>query len=329
MKMVNSTYLSLRVLRNNKIQNIQLNNTNLNTFHDYLIKQVVKEAIERTNAEWGPPPSPFCFFIMGSGGRFEQGIWSDQDHGIVFEKNSEEAEQYFLKLGKEISEGLFITGYDRCDGEVMASNPLWCKSRVEWEEQLTRWIQEATWDSIRHLLIFIDSRPIYGNGEHIYYLKKWAHEKVHERTLLFRILENTMHLKKGTNVLGQLLVETNGPYSGALNVKETAFLPYVNSIRLLAMKENIFTTSTLSRLKNLPEHVMSIQDQKLYEEQFLSLLQLRLLYGQHDNYEAGHYLQVEKLNKRQINELKDILKNGQKLHRYTRKLIEKGCKKCE
>lgn len=318
------TYLQLRKKRDLEIQNVSSNHILLNQFHDKLIQQVVNEAIRRIHQEWGPPPSPFCFFMMGSGGRFEQAIWSDQDNGLLFLEKSEEAMSYFLKLGKEISEGLFIVGYPRCDGEVMASNSLWCQSFLDWKKQLTKWVTDESWDSIRYLLIFMDARPLYGDGAHLDDLKIMVHKLIHEHHLLKRILENTMHVKKGINVLGKLLVETHGSHAGSLNLKETAFLPYVNSIRLLALKEKILSYSTLSRIQNLSPSTMSEADKKWYEEQFLKLLDVRLKYGSHENYESEHYLPIEKLNKEQIKEVKEILKAGLQLHLHTRKVIEKG-----
>lgn len=318
------TYLQIRKKRDQEIQNVSKKHFLLNQFHDQLILQVVNEAIRRVNDEFGPPPSPFCFFMMGSNGRFEQAIWSDQDHGILFLEKNGKNNQYFLNLGKEISKGLFIAGYPHCDGEVMASNSMWCKSLFDWKKQLTSWVTDESWDSIRHLLIFMDARPLYGDGVHLNDLKRNIHDMIHEQHLLKRILENTMHVKKGLNILGGLLVETHGKYAGSLNLKETAFLPFVNSIRLLAIKEKILSYSTLSRIKELPETIMSEVEKKFYEDHFFKLLEIRLKYGNHKDYESGHYLPIEKLRKHQVKEVKEILKAGLHLHQHTRKVIEKG-----
>jgi CBS domain-containing protein len=320
---VYGTYSEIRELRDRYIRNVQKDHVELNHFHDCIMMEVVKLSVSRLKMKLGPAPSPFSFFLMGSAGRFEQSIWSDQDHGIIYKENSPDAKQYFLTLGKEISEGLFQAGYAFCKGDVMASNPLWCKSFPEWQHQITDWIIESSWESIRHLLIFIDGRSLYGEPTYIDRLRKIIYHSSQKQKLLSRMIDNKLHLKKGVGVLGQFLIETHGTHSGMLNLKEKAFFPYVNSIRLFAIKENIMETSTLSRLHNLSDKVLPIHDRKLYVEQFIKLLNYRLKYGHHSDYESGHFLEIEKLSKEEKREMKNIIKIGTHLYQEMRKLAGK------
>ena len=237
-------YTTINAIRANGLSDASFSNEQLNHFHDLIYEQVIAAALSKLSKKYGDPPSPFSFFVMGSSGRMEQSIWSDQDHGLVYTSNSDEAHEYFLELGKEISEGLELAGYKKCSGSVMASNPLWCKSMKDWEEQLSHWVGESTWESIRHLLIFADARSIQGDPGLVSILKEKAFDKVKKEQLLLRMLENTMHLKKGVGVLGQLLVESHGPFSGSINLKESAFFPFVNAARLLSFYDGIRETPT-------------------------------------------------------------------------------------
>ncbi|WP_371017737.1 DUF294 nucleotidyltransferase-like domain-containing protein [Pseudalkalibacillus sp. JSM 102089] len=319
-------YEDLRKMREQQIKNVATDHFALNHFHDQLMSQIVYLAVEKVKKEWGPPPSPFSFFLMGSGGRFEQALWSDQDHGIVYEISSEEASNYFLKLGKEISVGLNTVGYEFCDGNVMASNPLWCKSVEEWKRQLENWMDDESFDAIRHLLIFIDARVLVGRGEFIEDLKQVIHSKIEESPyLLKRMLKNTMRLQKGLGVFGQILVETHGTHTGEINLKQTALFPYVNAVRLLALKESVMTTSTLARLGALSDNSRS--EWKQYEDKFKQLLQFRLRYGKQEDYEAVHYVTIDSLPKEKKKELKEIMKKGIELYNDTTKHIEKGVTK--
>ncbi|PLR96955.1 hypothetical protein CVD19_09930 [Bacillus sp. T33-2] len=318
-----NTYSEIRMLRDHYMNNGKLNHVELNKFHDHIMHQVVSLSVARISKKLGASPSLFSFFVMGSAGRFEQAVWSDQDHGIVYEDNGEDAQEYFLTLGKEISEGLSQAGYAFCDGGVMASNPLWCRSRTTWKQQLDDWVSETSWESIRHLLIFIDGRPIYGEGSYIDELKRLVYKSVRNENMLHRLLDNTMHVKKGVGFLGQLLVETHGKYTGSLNIKEKAVLPYVNAARLLALKGDILENSTLLRLKHLPEKIMAVRDRSLYEQQFLRLMEYRLSMGNHKDYDSGHYLAVDSLTKEQKDVLKEIIKNAAHLYQLARRQIEK------
>ena len=309
-------------IRDKWLSDASLSNEQLNHFHDLVYDQVLTAALSKVSKEYGIPPSPFCFFVMGSAGRREQSIWSDQDHGLVFTRKTDEAQEYFLKLGEEISEGLEIAGYKKCSGSVMASNPLWCKSMKDWETQLGIWVGESTWESIRYLLIFADARTIYGDHSLLNILKEKAFAEVKSKQLLLRMLHNTMYLKKGVGVLGQLLVETHGANTGSINLKETAFLPFVNAARLLSFCEGIKETATLSRISHISDSLMPNHDKSLYSTNFYALLDYRLKHGSHRDY-GGHYVNINNLTKDEKKALKQILKVGEQFYEHVRKLLER------
>jgi len=321
--MQHDPYIELVQLREENLKNVCHDHFKLNELHDELIHRVVALAIKQVSSQHGPPPSPFTFFVMGSAGRLEQSVWSDQDHGIIYLDTFDKAKSYFLTLGKEISKGLYLAGYRYCDGGVMAGNPFWCKSLNEWEQQLSKWMVESTWESIRYLLIFLDGRSIYGNIAYVEKLKDHIYQNMKQHHLLTKSLNNTLHLKKGINVLGNLLTETHGTHAGKLNIKEIGLFPYVNAIRLLSMKEKLRETSSLLRLEKIPDSLITKNDKAFFKKQFLNLLNYRLLYSDHKDYDSGHYLTVSRLTKEQIREVKEIIKAGAVLFHNTKRLLEK------
>ncbi|MDP4104125.1 MAG: DUF294 nucleotidyltransferase-like domain-containing protein [Bacillota bacterium] len=317
------SYEDIKKYRDLKMNDYLHDHFLLNQFHDEIMMQVVWISLKKLETEMGPIPSPFSFFVMGSAGRFEQGIWSDQDHGIIYEEKDQRTKKYFLHLGSEISKGLNQAGYQYCHGDVMASNPSWCKSLLEWQQQISDWAEEKSWESIRNLLILTDSRTLYGEKQYIHKLKQFSFMTVHNNKLLPQIYNNTLYFKKGIGVLGQFLAETHGNFSGQLNLKETAFIPFVNSVRFLAIKEKMFETSTLSRINQLPDEIFSKEEKEAYRHHFSKLLKYRLLYGNHSDYEASHYLNIAKLSKVQRKEIKEIIKSAVSLCYQLRRLVEK------
>ncbi|MBT2661168.1 DUF294 nucleotidyltransferase-like domain-containing protein [Bacillus sp. ISL-45] len=316
-------YSNINTLKAKGLTEASFNNEQLNHFHDLIYDQVISAAVSNFSEGYGSPPSPFSFFVMGSAGRMEQTIWSDQDHGLVFTAHNDDAKDYFLQLGKEISRGLELTGYKKCPGAVMASNPLWCKSMKDWEDQLGLWAGQSTWESIRYLLIFADARSIHGDSCLLSSLKDKAFNEVNREQLLLRMLDNTMYLKKGVGVLGQLIVESHGAFSGSINLKETAFLPFVNAARLLSFYEGIKETPTLSRISRVSDKVLPYHDNSLYSKNFSALLDFRLKHGAHRDYDSGHYVNTSKLTKGEKKSLKDILKVGEQFYEHVRKLFER------
>ncbi|QCR32761.1 hypothetical protein C1N55_11520 [Lysinibacillus sp. SGAir0095] len=307
------TYESIKEWKNANISFCLTNNVSLNTFHDQVMLRVLEVAIEKTKHK--KAPCNFTWFITGSGGRFEQGLISDQDHGIIYEESTLENDLYFKDLGEELSKGLDIVGYPYCNGHIMSSNPIWCKSYKEWELQLSKWMEDESWESIRYLQIFYDARALFGVEDYIRRLKATIHQYQKEHpTTLRRFMENVKHHKNAIGPMGQILVEQHGIYQGYINLKYSAFLPYVNSVRLLSIKEGLFETSTLGRITGLQEKEEYRELLKYCFVNFSLLMQYRLSLFQVEEYEDTHYLNVKNLTKEQRKEIKRILKYGKKIH---------------
>lgn len=313
-------YIEIRDWKSGHIQDYYSESSLLNDFHDKTMSLVFKQAILRLGK--GEPPCDFSWFIMGSGGRYEQGPISDQDHGVVYEISSPQNDQYFTELGKELSSGLNIVGYPYCQGNVMSSNHLWCKSLDRWRGQLLNWMEESSWEAIRNLQIFYDARALQGNKSFINELKDviYHYQKSHP-ALLKRFMENVMHIKGAIGPFGQFIVEDYGMHGGMINLKYTAFLPYVNAVRLLAIKEGLHETSTIDRINRLVRingYGPALRESKKH---FLVLLKYRNSLYDAKTYDDTHYLNVKKLSREERKEIKKILKDGKRLHQYVSTII--------
>ncbi|KKI93846.1 hypothetical protein WQ54_02000 [Bacillus sp. SA1-12] len=321
------SYESIKKWKDDHIHQYEFDTKQLNDFHDEMMRSASKLALFHLEKNVGLPPCKYTWFITGSGGRTEQGIISDQDHGLIYEEDSEQAGLYFKKLGEEYSKGLHAIGYPYCEGKIMSSNRLWCQSIADWKQQLFKWMDEQTWESIRYLQIFYDSRSLVGEKKYVDELKQsiFSYQKQHHK-LLQRFLDNVQHIKHSVGLLGQLYVETGGKYEGCIDIKKAAFLPYVNAIRLLAIKEGLVETSTLERIQRLCEKETYRNELIQYQHNFEKLLEYRLLvFANAESYDDIHYLNIRKLSKYERKEIKNILKGGKKLHQYVQGIIEKGC----
>ena len=310
--MVVETYESLREWKDQNVMSYLKDTISLNDFHDQIMQHVMCIAKCKLKDE---PPCDFTWFITGSGGRSEQGIISDQDHGIIYEKSGNDYEEYFKALGEELAFGLHVVGYPYCHGNVMSSNPLWCKSADDWKIQLEEWMREESWEAIRHLQIFFDARMLCGNQSRIHDLKLFIyHFQLDHSSLLQRFSANIKHVKNVIGPLGQILVEQHGFYQGCVNIKYAAFLPYVNAVRLLSIKEGIYETSTLDRMNQLIRIKKYEKMLKNCERNFLDLLKYRVSLMQIENYTDTQYLRIRNLSTEERKEIKRILKDGKRLH---------------
>ena len=81
-------------------------------------------------AEMGEPPGPYALFVLGSEGRQEQYLATDQDNGLIwtFEGDGGKAAEWFAAFGRRVSEGLLAAGFPPCPQRVMVDNPEWNRS---------------------------------------------------------------------------------------------------------------------------------------------------------------------------------------------------------
>lgn len=213
-------------------------NQQLNHWHDAIFAETIRMCEHQLELEGrGTPPCRYAFVLFGSGGRGEQAIWSDQDHGVIMEDSADSrTEEYFTRLTQLIVDQLIILGFPRCKGEVLSSNPLWCKTLEGWEKQLTVWMDDLRWEHVRYLLIASDMRPIYGD-EALVLAWRQMYARILEQTpgIGESMLRNTLFYKASVNHFGQIIRERFGEFAGGINLKYGAYIPLVNGIRYLAL----------------------------------------------------------------------------------------------
>lgn len=138
--------------------------------NDALIHQAINFGVKRLEEEGVEKPDlKFCWLSLGSEGRGEQLLRTDQDNAIVYENSTEEeapiAEAYFLKLGEYVVDTLVKCGFSLCNGEIMARNPKWTQPMSVWKSYFYKWITVSEPMALMHSSIFFDLRSGYGDSE--------------------------------------------------------------------------------------------------------------------------------------------------------------------
>ncbi len=215
---------------------------------------------------------------------------------LFFLTNHADDTQYFRRLGKEIVVALEWAGYKRCDGNVMSSCSRWCKPFYEWQVQIENWIADDTWEHLRHALIFFDARAIVGKGSLIRKLKGELISLIRKKPeRLVRLSENTERIPREIGFFGQLLGERNRFNQRVVDLKQSVYFPFVNGLRLLALKEQIYDSSTLERFQQLPTSYQNIiQFQQVYEDFLIARLKWQIEAGSYDD---AHFIRLNRLSK--------------------------------
>ncbi|MBU8848365.1 MAG: CBS domain-containing protein [Desulfobacterales bacterium] len=221
----------------------------ISMFSDAIIDKIIRFSLDKM----GPSPCKFVFLTMGSEGREEQTLISDQDNAIVYEdsKYPEKAKKYFDKLSQLICDQLNMTGYRFCDGNNMAKNPKWCQPLSKWKQYFNTWIRTSNPENLLHSSIFFDFRGTWGDLTLADELKDYLLSSIKNWAGFLRNLtENATYFKPPISRFGKFVVKTQGDQKGSLDIK-LGMMPITDFTRVYALKNGISQTNTLTRLFRL------------------------------------------------------------------------------
>lgn len=295
---------------------------------------ITKRAIELSIEKIGtPPPAQFAWMNMGSQGRKEQLLLTDQDNAIVFEDVPEEkynaVKNYFLELAEKVTKTLNKVGYEYCPAEMMASNPLWCKSVTDWQNQFRGWINAPGEKGILMCTIFFDYDFVYGNEDLVDAISNTIYEETNDNQLFFAYLgADSLKNPPPLGFFRQFLVESDGEHKDTFDLKGRALMPLIDAARILSLSKGIKNVSnTISRYSKLAE--LEPQNAPVYEacaDAFAELLKFRTEEGL-KNENDGRYLNLSELSKldkvklkndfQPINDIQEVIKNRFQLTYFT------------
>jgi CBS domain-containing protein len=229
---------------------------------DSIAVKIIESSIEKL----GEPPCKFVFMALGSEGRKEQTMKTDQDNAIIYEDLPEPKDpavrQYFLDLAELISEKLNYVGFNFCTGGFMAKNPKWNHSISHWLENYQSWINEPQPESVMNFSTFFDCRFIYGERTLMTTLREFINEKLEKPSPMFFYLlaNNALQYEPPlTFFLKNFRTFSKGEQE-VLDIKK-AMTPIVDLVRLYALKHRIFKTNTGERLEELYENDVFSRDE--------------------------------------------------------------------
>jgi PAS domain S-box-containing protein len=244
---------------------------------DVVVQRLVSMAMDQL----GPAPAPYAFLALGSEGREEQTLRTDQDNAIVYEdpapEKAGEVSEYFLRLGTMVCDWLDHVGYSFCEGGVMAKNPRWNQPLSIWRSQFSHWIHNAGPQELLELNMLFDFRCVDGDPQIARALRANVLEEMQTYPLFFlHFAQNTLLYKPPLNMLGNFQTVSAADGSRALSLKE-ALMPVVNFARLYSLKYRVDSTNTLDRLAELKD--LGVLSRESYEEMvpdYEALMRIRL-----------------------------------------------------
>jgi CBS domain-containing protein len=266
----------------------------------------------------GGCPVACDLIIMGSGGRGENFLYPDQDYGFVLadypEDQRDKIDGWFVTLAEGLSRDLDAVGLPFCTGGVMATNPVWRKTAVQWKEQIDDWNRRAFNTSLLNFDIFFDFRPAWGDGAMARDLRRYVTEVTRGNEPFLRaLLMGEADLGTALRWFGRIATARSDPkHKGAVNLKLYGSLPLVGGVRMLALREGVEAVNTRDRLKALFDAEVLNRDEFEYLDAGVNVIGDLLLRQQFADYKAGrdvsNFVDLGRISGRDKRRLRDSLR---------------------
>lgn len=250
------------------------------------------------------------FVLLGSEGREEQILRTDQDNALIFEdefmpEDIDEVTQQFIAALDEI-------GFPRCEGNVMIINPKWCKSLSEYKKDIHHWIEHPSYDGFIDMAIFFDSMAVAGNVSLHETLQTYLILQVaNQKHILPYFAKSIDNFESPLGLFSRFASGGKG-HENEIDIKKGALFALVHGVRTLALEYGITQTNTTLRIKALNDvGYMNKEDaQDMLEA--LEMINTLRLHAQLEKLEKGkemdNYICVTTLSKLERDVLKEALK---------------------
>ena len=233
--------------------------------------------LEMKAAEHGVDLGRVCWLALGSEGRGEQTVATDQDNALILPDDATEAERrQALAFGHDVNLALDACGYPLCRGGIMAGEPGCCRTLQEWRERFGHWIEHGAPQDLLDASIYFDLRPLAGDEKLATVLRTevLAAAQATPRFLKQMAL-NALARGAPLNWLGGLRLDARGTVD--LKLQGTAL--FVDAGRLYSLALGTGATGTRERLETAGQRMgLDAAEYQAWATafEFLQMLRLRI-----------------------------------------------------
>lgn len=255
-----------------------------------------------------------CLVVMGSEGRKEQMLKTDQDNALIIADDMDAT--LYIPYMQTYTNTLIDFGFPRCEGNIMVSNPYWCKSLKEYKKEIQRWFDSPKLDDYMNLAIFFDAISVAGDASMLRTLKAIVFEEVQDKSsFMASFAKAAISFETPIGLFTNLIANDN-----KIDVKKGGIFPIVQGVRSLALENGIDETDTVTRIKKLTSNA-------IFDENFAgaliealdTLLNLRLkdrLQRNDSDTAFDNCINLSNLNQLELELLKDSLKIVNKFKKF-------------
>ena len=210
-----------------------------------------------------------CLIVMGSEGRGEQIMRTDQDNALILRDGYTHPD--LAEFADTFNQHLADLGYPLCDGNIMMTNPMWRQPLKQFNAQIGLWFRNTDPMHGIYLSAILDGEYVCGDESLLTQVRQ--HLKVAHRQsdpMFVRQFARAALQFGDVNQWWQKFVPLLGGKSGSedIDLKKAGIFPLVHGIRTLALENDILELpSSKNRLKAL------VQARALTQERADTLLE--------------------------------------------------------
>ncbi|MEZ9233591.1 DUF294 nucleotidyltransferase-like domain-containing protein [Vibrio amylolyticus] len=219
-----------------------------------LISAVNEQIIEKAFRLVVPPAlhDHCCLIVLGSEGRGEQILKTDQDNALIIKDGLEW--HNCQSAMDQLTHTLQQLGYPLCPGGVMVNNPKWVKTQQQWKETISRWIQGAKPEHVMDLAILADAHAVAGNHDLLGNVSEHMQSLMKNKMLVLQeFTRPALQFSIPLTLFGNVKKNKEG-----LEIKQGGIFPIVHGIRALSLEYGIAEKNTFDRIE-------ALQTQKILE----------------------------------------------------------------
>jgi CBS domain-containing protein len=233
-----------------------------------------------------PPDVSWCWLGLGSEGRMEQTLATDQDNALIFATEHRgvavdiaATRERLLSFAEMVNSILDKVGFPLCRGDIMAKNPKWCLTEDEWRDTFEAWLRVPNPDALLNAAIFFDFRGLHGDAALADNLRTWLAKAMSGSPLLLRQMAvNALNTKPPLGMLRDF-TDTDSEHPGTIDLKKYGARPFIDAARIFALAHHSNATNTADRLRAVALKLRLSDDEvSAYIDafHFIQLLRLRL-----------------------------------------------------
>ncbi len=215
--------------------------------------QLAVRIIELTAPAFDIAGLALCWLGMGSEGRGEQTIATDQDNGLIFATDDDAGppdavRARLLPFARAVNETMDRCGYPLCRGGVMAMNPRWCASLSEWKSAFANWIDRGDPESLLAASIFFDFRTLWGDARLADELRSDIIPRAMANSrFLKQMSDNALRNRPPVSWWGELRAAADVAGVEGIDLKMSGSVPFVDAARIFALAAGVNATGTVDR----------------------------------------------------------------------------------